>query len=533
MAEDEQRPHTGLKGAKITEDIQELMSFSDANKTIGGYIQDDQTTVAIHSERAKLPRFSSTIKPIDDGESTDSAEDVEAVETDVDEQEKAQNVDDTEANEANEANGSRQSVDHHQLNQKEDINVSQKKSATEEEGRNDDEDDDDDDDDDDDFFCGDYAPSSRSVDSSISHRPVIIQKIQDNSSAMSSPTVALKPQNTSYTSERDEIVIDSSEGDQSEREEENASNPTKRISSSAKDDRVSVKRPRNTRTKNNYQKQTATSSAANQDEDEDEQFFKELAREAGRSASTAEKSPSLPLNRVFNIKFTSLLQGTVDKKVNAKVKGSHTFTQILPLALKLLLKEHNVSNELRHHYQSDNVSVYRGGVKILDFMTCNSLQVSTDPDLDIIEVSLTLISKASEDEYRANLEKKNHSDAALMASDEAIDDNDISYISGDDDPFNSQFSESSHIHILDDDSPTENSTSTIRIVLMGKNNEKTYVNVHQNTSMEVLNNHFRSVHHVPEKCSVKLYFDNEELASSQSVGELELEDEDIIEVRLI
>ncbi|CEP60668.1 Esc2p LALA0_S01e16248g [Lachancea lanzarotensis] len=536
MAEEEKASHTGLKGAKVTENIQELMSFSDANKTIGGYLQDDQTPEIVHSERAKLPRFSSTIQPNNEEDSSDTAENLEVVETDDDDQTKAGNDDKNGVNGPN-----KESSNQIEVSRNKETDAGHKIDEYEEvQGDDDhvDDDDDDEDDDDDDFFCGDYMLSSRSVDNSISDRPVIVQTERGSSSVHNSRTGASKLQNASFqTSERDEIVINTSESDQSGSEKETVIKSKKRVASSIKDQDLGTKwlskKTRNTNDHNGFQKESTISMAKGSEEDEDEQFFKELAREAGRSASTVEKSPSLPVNHIFNIRFTSHLEGSMDKTVKLKVNGFHTFTQILPLALNLLLKEHNVNKELRHHYQSDKVSIYRGGVKILDFMTCNSLQVSTDPDIKFIEYSLTLVPKVSEEDYKTTLEKKNQSETSLLADDPTVDANDTSFFSGDDDVYNSQNSESNHIYILDDDLSPEDQASTTRIALMAKNNEKTHVNVHQDTSVATLSNHFRSVHNVPAERHIDLYFDNEKLAPSQLTRELDLEDEDIIEVRLI
>ncbi|SCU85777.1 LAME_0D02740g1_1 [Lachancea meyersii CBS 8951] len=541
MIED-QRPHTGLKGAKVTDDIQELMSFSDANKTIGGYIEDEPTTGIIHLKREKLPRFSSTVHATLETERDAGFEREEETEDDDDVEVKSY-----EGN--GKGNGEGNGGENEDRGQIKEINSKGEKSENRENDDEDDEEDDDDEDDDDDddtFFRGNYRPASDSFHNNRSHRPVVIDAERDKGS-VSESRKSTSEQATTQAGEKNEIVIYSSDSDQVDNESNNVSRSTKRAtkrsrrnSNSLVDELPRKMRTRNTRSPVGLQFQakqgaSVTETPTETEDDEDEQFFKDLAREAGRSASTLERNSPATENRVFNIKFTSNLEGTIEKKINAKVKGTHTFSQILPMALNLIIKEYNVPKELRPQYESQNVSIYRNGVKILNFMSCNSLQVSADSNVKTVEASLSLVPKALERDYEAKYEKAGQGEVSSILDDIPIDCNETSFLTGDENEDDNaiQLSDGEAIQVLDDSSLAESNAGIIKIALMAKNNVKTHVNVHRDTSFAKLDRHFRMVNNIPAGVDLRFVFDNENISPTQVIEDLDLEDEDIIEVRLV
>lgn len=460
---DEPRPHTALKGAKITGDIQEQISFSDANKTIGGYIeQEDVAADAVQVERNSMPIFTSSIK-----------------------EQRAASTASTGVSNTNVPLEGDQHIE--------------------------------DDTDDDDFFYGDYI-SAKSV-TTDRETSVIV-----NTSHSEQEKPSLK---SSDTNPEIQEITDSS-ADEKELDEKHTQK--RRISVTSIEDSPEKASPGGnhfTRSRTNKRSITANISLAAED-NEDEKFFEELQREAGRTTSTLKEGSPATAKRVYNIKFLSNLEGSLNDKINVKVKGKHAFSEILPIALKTLIKEYKVSKDLKPFYQPENVSLYRNGLKILNFMNCNSLHIPLNYEGEVSDVSMTLVSRDREQEYVKTLEQSRHATPDLSREETSpkIPGFSIEEFEKDLEGFESGESN----NLLEDTPQTENNHGTIKIALMAQDNKKIYVNVRQTTTIAMLGEHYRTTKNLSSIERFKFVFDNEDLQLSTKIDDLDMEDGDIIEV---
>ncbi|SCU79795.1 LADA_0B03202g1_1 [Lachancea dasiensis] len=532
---EEQRPHTGLKGATITGDIQELMSFSDANRTIGGYLEEEPITGNIHLGREKLPRFSSTIQ-VNGRVDKEFAEDAET-EEDYDDTREISAADEKVIREGGEKKG-KGSV----------VNEANETEAVKEEASYCNDDADADDDDDDDFFYGDYISTNNGT------RDDTTQSLSMNASStevrqdVESQAPGQLSDGKEHKNQHEAIILDSSDSDTDRVRDKNIGSmkPRRRTSSGSSLSDTPRKKPRRLRSNANpgrnvaktVQKAHIPETGGNRfsDADEDEQFFKDLAREAGRTTSTAKPDSPAAVNRVFNLKFTSILEGTVGKKVNAKVKGTHAFDEIIPVALNLILKEYNVPTELRHRYDPTKVSVYRNDVKLPNFMTCNALPVPLHDGAEIKEVSLCLVASDKEKEYEMKCEESKREDDTSFTANDLLNANSkgqefTTGPSSDD----HQFMKPGTVEILDDESEPEEScetSGTVHVVLMAKGNDKLHVNAHKDTTFDKLILHYREQKNLSAEVQISFFFDNERISPTSRVRSWDLEDEDIVEVQL-
>lgn len=282
--------------------------------------------------------------------------------------------------------------------------------------------------------------------------------------------------------------------------------------------------------------------------DENEEFFREIAKEARKTTSlTKESTPKQP-QRVYNVRFLSKLDGTMNKVIQMKALGKYNFSSILPSVLSGFIKEYGIPTIMKKFYTTDNVTLYWNNAKLLNFMTCNSLKISQAFENEISDVEITVVSKEYEKRFEEDsrlklLEEEQAAAKELLAiRGSEIPPNKDEKTSRDIEQFEKELKVSKvnnrkisglpenkaieYIDLEDDDDELD----VIKLALVGQDNKKLYVNVRTSTTFSKLADYYKSHKQLPKKTKLRLIFDHDELDSKRTVGEEEMEAEDMIEV---
>lgn len=281
--------------------------------------------------------------------------------------------------------------------------------------------------------------------------------------------------------------------------------------------------------------------------DENEEFFREIAKEARKIPSCAKESTPEQPRRIYNVRFLSKLDGTMNKAIQMKTLGKYDFSSILPSVLNGFVKEYGIPTIMKKTYNVDDVTLYWNNAKLLNFMTCNSLKISQAFENEISDVEITVVSKEYERKFEEDtrlklLEEEQAAAKELLAIRESeISLNKDDKTNRDIEEFEKELKSSKennrklsgfaqnkaieYIDLEDDDK-----IDTIKLALMGQDNKKLYVNVRTSTPFSKLADYYKSHKQLPKKTKLKLIFDHDELDSKRTVGEEEMEEEDMIEV---
>ncbi|CCD23593.1 Esc2p NDAI_0B05600 [Naumovozyma dairenensis CBS 421] len=298
------------------------------------------------------------------------------------------------------------------------------------------------------------------------------------------------------------------------------------------------------------------SSTLQMEPDENDEFFKEIAKEAKKIPSlTKESTPDKLPKRIYNIRFISKLDGTMNKCVQVKVLGKFQFQKILPAALTGLIKAYSIPSVLQKYYSVDNVSLYWNHAKLLDFMTCNSLNIPQAFENEVTNVDIELISKDDEIENeKAITEKllKDEREVSLKleaAKKEKEIQEKLAKELAKEEKENEVFEEFEHelenvselkTNGYDADASTvneanelaleEGNADVMKIALVGQDNKKIHVNVRGTTPFSKVAEYYRIQKQLPQNAKIKLVFDHEELSLYETIEDQDMEDDDMIEV---
>lgn len=293
-------------------------------------------------------------------------------------------------------------------------------------------------------------------------------------------------------------------------------------------------------------------------EDENDRFFKSITKAKSISPNSKDNiqndtTKTSQLKRVYNIRFRSKLDGTINKSVIVKVLGKFTFAKILPSALQGLMKAYKIPAVMKKIYQIDNVTLYWGSAKVLNFMTCNSLNIKQSFDNEISSVDITIVSKAMEKDMEATLrdevyeateslkQSNNNYRSSKNEDDSTKTKNDAIF-----DEFEKELEEANLPDIdtssenITIDSPEKNTTvddsaeetEIIKIVLADHDKMKFPVNVRGTTVLSKITEYYRKQKKLPQNAKIELLFDNDTLDLSKNIIDYEIEDEDLLDIRV-
>lgn len=286
-------------------------------------------------------------------------------------------------------------------------------------------------------------------------------------------------------------------------------------------------------------------------DDETDAFFKELSKKATPSNSNlksdGDNSVKSSPKRIYNIRFLSKLEGTIDRSVRVKVLGKFTFAKIIPSALQGLKKAYKIPKVMKNIYDPANVMLYWNNAKLLDFMTCNSLNIKQEFENEISNVDILLVSseKGKEMEVLSKEEWMKHTAEASQKLEEEQKNENADDTANTDlviEEFEKELQDITATINVENTSDNnndaldvsdENNDDIMKISLVGQDNKKLYVNVRTTTPLIKLVNYYRTQKKLPQKSVLNLSFDDEKLDLKHNVGDYDIEDEDMIEVVLI
>lgn len=245
------------------------------------------------------------------------------------------------------------------------------------------------------------------------------------------------------------------------------------------------------------------------------------------SAIAQSSKDNTPQN-IYKVQLLSRLDGSIGKVIEVKVLGQDEFTSILKSVLDGILKEGEVPEQLRKQYSVESVTLYWNNAKLLKFMTCDSLRVDKSSEEDVVDVEITMVNSEREQEYEQQLRSRimrvesaslTHSDTITGAADDEFEVLEIDQADQTVEESNKAISETKKNH-----------SNTIKVALVGRDNKKLYVQVRSSTPFSKVAEYYKEQKLISKDVQIKLIFDHEELDLSDTIGEQDMEDEDMIEV---
>ncbi|GAV50193.1 hypothetical protein ZYGR_0U00490 [Zygosaccharomyces rouxii] len=401
------------------------------------------------------------------------------------------------------------------------------------------------DDDDDDFFMGnigdanDESPPIENVYVDAEPRNKDQQKLdktsdneEEDSDSSDEPIQNKRKSEAVSDAESDDnvIVLDSSESDEDNAKPSPRNRRTRITRNSSKTTGVVPSRsptpPRRTK------RSRTTPNIANNflEPDENDEFFKQIAKDFNHTPlGTRETTPEQP-RRIYNVRFLSKLDGSIDKAVQIKVLGKYDFASMLPSVLNGFIREYKIPNVMKKIYSQENVTLYWKTAKLLNFMTCNSLKIPQAFENEISDIDITVIPKEKENEFEQMInsrlleDEQNPPDTAETGNlDARVEEFEKELKNVDNSTTNHETTE---LIDLED----EGDTDLMKIALVGEDNKKIFVNVRNTTILTKVAEYYRIKKKLPKDINIKLIFDHEELNLNESIGDQDMEDEDMIEV---
>ncbi|CDO95059.1 unnamed protein product [Kluyveromyces dobzhanskii CBS 2104] len=267
-------------------------------------------------------------------------------------------------------------------------------------------------------------------------------------------------------------------------------------------------------------------------------FLKEVTSSANKYSETyADKSTT---KRIYNINFVSTLEGSQNKRVNVKVKGNKTFESILPITIRTFIQSYKIPRSLRMFYTPADLVLFRAGIEVLPFSSCDSLRIP-QPDVND-ETSVDLIIVHSSDANNYKTEYKNIRESRLQSvlkekCEEDLDQFDKLAADEKFDLFEKELENAPKLEKSPDDvidllGSDNEVSSSLQLILIDKTNKRTSISVWPSTTFSEIAMRYKTMSKLPENANVLIIFDNVELDSAATVSSEDLEEDDILEIRL-
>ncbi|AMD22834.1 HHR065Wp [Eremothecium sinecaudum] len=274
-------------------------------------------------------------------------------------------------------------------------------------------------------------------------------------------------------------------------------------------------------------------------------FLAEMEREAAlvsvkqhSSSKNEARGSQYTSNRVYNIGFISRLSGTSGKKIIVKTTGDKKFLTMLPIALSTFVKQYRVSRTAAQKYKMDDIKIYRDGVEVFKFMTCDSLNISESGSGSATDIEMYIVPNQDAEAFTVEWKKKYEERVKYLSGFPVNLENNVNKDDNDDFRVNEYEEDLANARSLDESEILDKSNTSLvepilQIALLGSDNKKIYVKVKPSTTFNNVGNHYRNAKGLPSSSKIVLSFDNEELDSSSTVADADIEDDDIIEVTVV
>lgn len=326
------------------------------------------------------------------------------------------------------------------------------------------------------------------------------------------------------------IVLDSSESDEKKKEPSSRIKRTRNTRNSSKTTEPAPSMSPAPPKKTKRSRTTSNITENFLEPDENDEFFKQIAEEFNHTpVGTREPTPEQP-RRIYNVRFLSKLDGSIDKAVQIKVLGKYDFASMLPSVLNGFIREYKIPNVMKKIYSQENVTLYWKTAKLLNFMTCNSLKIPQAFENEISDIDITVIPKTQENEFEQTINSKLLEDEHSPSDTVETDMLDARVEEFEKDLKNVDDSTTNHEAKEIIDLENEVDTNLMKIALMGEDNKKMFVNVRTTTILRKIVEYYRIKKRLPMNININLIFDHEKLNLDESIGDQDMEDEDMIEV---
>ncbi|AAS52932.1 AER251Wp [Eremothecium gossypii ATCC 10895] len=241
--------------------------------------------------------------------------------------------------------------------------------------------------------------------------------------------------------------------------------------------------------------------------------------------------------RVYNVGFISRIEGSRNRRVNVKVTGQKQFATFLAIALAAFSKQHNIRKSLKPKYQADQVKIYREGVEVFKFMTCDSFNIEEPYNASATDIEVYIVpvdeATAFEQEWKRKFEERVRmlsNSSFLEVMDDIEDDNDDFLVNEYEKALVNARSLNETELAVREGTPADESSQLLKIVLLGSDNKKVFIHVRPTTTLLKVAEHYRVAKELPPTVQLSLMFDHEEIDLDDTICNIDIEDGDIIEV---
>lgn len=270
---------------------------------------------------------------------------------------------------------------------------------------------------------------------------------------------------------------------------------------------------------------------AEENVDENDLFFQNLAKRKLQSVTPEPDDGKDDDNRVYYVQFISRIDGTRGKSLQVKALGKHEFNKLATAALNGFMKTFHLPSVMKSLYTVEKTAIYWNKVKILGFMTCNSLKIPQKYENEVSYIEVKLIPRDQETQFiREELESITTEGDEIETTTTQPEKKNKTI-----EEFEKELREDAQdiqdiIEIQEEEE--ESQQQIMKLALVGQDNKKIMVNVRQTTVFDKLIQYYRIQKQLPQRARITLVFDDEELNPQDTVASQDIEDEDMIEVRV-
>ncbi|KAL6940641.1 hypothetical protein ACO0QE_004553 [Hanseniaspora vineae] len=395
----------------------------------------------------------------------------------------------------------------------------------------------DDDDDDDDFFFGDYIkneePKQKVLDSpqkafSSFSKPPKKEKFQAKGRTLHLPSTGSAPDFAKEGAEKEQFL----------RRAETENDALKKLL--LEDDLLQeiesernskIKRSRTTEGSFAKKSRNDSFSAFHAEDDLLLQTAKKF-KKASKLTDLAALKRKITRKRMYMLLIVSKIPELKDKSIEVKVYGDQNFDHIIPNVLHSLFNFYEMP-ELENIYFKEDLVLYHERVKLQYFMTLDSLGIPETSADELTEVRIDLVLKKTAESKDSKvlesiMEDKNKTQLPVPKKQlNAADLAQLKLMTAWEAELNLEKKEESPVVAQPQRSASPNS---FVIYLVGSDNKKLKANVTNATKMKSLAAYYRKEKAFAESIQITFSFDNEEIPQESTVGELDMEEDDMLEV---
>lgn len=245
--------------------------------------------------------------------------------------------------------------------------------------------------------------------------------------------------------------------------------------------------------------------------------------------------------RQYQVAITSHLPGSEGTALELTMKGHKTFDFVIAKTLNYLIGYNNVSDVMQYIYRANNVVLMRDNLELREFMKPDSLHLQTTADGRPTCLELSLYTKTQALTYREYREYEKTKKLQQIQREEEIDriarqnvavDEIDAQASDEDKDFEEIDREIANEQRAVTAEPEESEEEDVyfKIILKGSGKARIEVQVRPSTLISKVADYYREKANLPAGTTLRLVFDDENLAFGDKVGDTELEQDFTVDV---